>query len=126
MPNILQRISAHKKALASVASAGLARGHRGNPVASLRVNQLFATPVLTSGLAPTVLKKSEIKLLEIHYKNTVQNIQRLHQNTPRAAVYFLAGTLPFEAVLHKQQLSFSPYPPSRYPIVSSPLKLLPL
>ena len=105
MPNIMQRISAHKKALAAVSPAGLARGQRGNPAASLRVHNLYATPVLFSGLASLVLNSVEVKVLDSHYKNTVQNLQRLHQNTPRAVVYFLAGCLPGEAVLHSRQLS---------------------
>ena len=105
LANILHRISAHKKALGAVSSAGLARGHRGNPAASLKVHQLYATPVLLSGLASLVLNKAEVKILESHFKITLQNLQRLHQNTPRAAVYFLAGSFPFEAILHSRQMS---------------------
>ena len=37
---ILARITAHKKALGGVLHTGMARGHRGNPAASLRVDQL--------------------------------------------------------------------------------------
>ena len=104
MPNIVKRIVAHKKALASVCSAGLARGHRGNPAASLRAQQMYASPVLFSGLASLVLSKNEVNVLESYYKTTIQNIQRLHQNTPRSLVYFLAGSLPGEAILHSRQL----------------------
>ena len=105
LPNILQCISSYKKALASVSSAGLARGHRGNPAASLRVHTLYAAPKLFSGLASLVLSKFEVKLIETQFKATLQNLQRLHQNTPRAVVYFLAGSLPAEAILHSKQLS---------------------
>ena len=105
LPNILHRISSHKKSLASVTPAGLARDHRGNPAASLRVHSLYATPVLLSGLASLVLSKFEIKIIETHFKCTLQNLQRLHQNTPRAVVYFLAGSLPAEAIHHRNQLS---------------------
>ena len=64
-----------------------------NPAASLRIHQLHATPVLLSGVATLVLTKQEKKVLETHYKCT---IQRLHQNTPRAVVFFLAGCLPLK------------------------------
>ena len=64
MPNILHRIVSHKKALAAVLSAGMARGHRGNPAASLRVHQLYATSVLFSGMASLVLSQAEIKVIE--------------------------------------------------------------
>ena len=52
-----------------------------------------------------VLKPAEIRILEAHYKKTIQNLQRLQNNTPRAVVYFLAGALPFEGILHRKQLS---------------------
>ena len=104
MPHILQRIASHKKDLRAVCPAGLARGHRGNPAASLRVHQLHAAPVLLSGVATLVLNKAEKNILETHYKCTVQQLQRLHPRTPRAVVYFLAGCLPGEAVLHCRQL----------------------
>ena len=105
MPNILQRIASHKKALGGVSSAGMARSHRGNPAASLRVHQLYATPVLLSGLGSLYLNEAEQKVLDAHYQNTIQNIQRLHQNTPRGVVFLLAGCLPGKAMLHSRQLS---------------------
>ena len=104
MPHILQRISSHKKVLASICSAGMSKGHRGNPAASLRVHMLHATPVLLSGVGSLVLTKKERSVLDTHYKSTVQRLQRLHPRTPRAVVFFLAGCLPFEAVLHIRQL----------------------
>ena len=82
----------------------MARGQRGNPAASLRVHQLHATPVLFSGLATLVLNKAEKNVISAHYKCTVQRLQRLHQNTPRAGVFLLAGCLPGEDVLHQRQL----------------------
>jgi hypothetical protein len=105
MPNILNRIVSHKRSLGAILSAGLARGHRGNPAASLRVHQLYETPVLFSGLAALVLSKAEIGILDSHYLNILQNLQRLHDKTPRAVVLFMAGSLPGEAILHMKQLT---------------------
>ena len=105
MPNMLARIASHKKALGSIIPAGMARSHRGNPSASLRIHQLYATPVLLSGLSSLCLTDSELKVLDCHYKNTIQNLQRLHQNTPRAVVFLFAGCLPGRALVHKRQLS---------------------
>ena len=104
MPHILQRIASHKKDLGAICSSGMARGHRGNPAASLRVHQLHAAPVLLSGVATLVLSKAEKNVLETHYKCTIQKLWRLHPRTPRAVVYFFAGCLPGEAVLHCRQL----------------------
>ena len=105
MPNIVHRIACYKKAMLSVSSSGIARSHRGNPAASLRVHQLYAVPVLLSGLGSLVLNESELKIIDANYKNTVQNIQRLHQNTPRGVVFLLSGSLPGRAILHCRQLS---------------------
>ena len=104
MPNVLQRISCHKQALGGFSSAGIARGHRGNPAASLRINQLYATPVMLSGLASLVLSEAEVKVMDAYYKKTIQNLQRLHQNTPKGVVFLLAGCLPGKTVLHSRQL----------------------
>ena len=105
LPNILHRVASHKKALAAVTTAGMARSHRGNPAASLKVHQLYATSVLFSGLASLVLSSAEVKIIDGHFKKILQNLQRLHLNTPRSVVYFMAGSLPGEAVLHIKQLS---------------------
>ena len=95
----------HKKALGAVLSAGLARGHRGSPAAALRVHRLYCTPVLFSGLASLCPNKAEISIVDKHYQYTIQILQRLHQKTPRSIVFFLAGSLPGEALLHMRQLS---------------------
>ena len=105
MPNILHRVSCYKKALLSVSSCGISKTQRGNPAASLKVHQLYAVPVLLSGLGSLVLNEKEVKLVDSNYKNTVQNLQRLHKNTPRAVVFLLAGCLPGRATLHCKQLS---------------------
>ena len=104
-PAILARISAHRGALAGVLHTGMAKGNRGNPTSSLRINQLYGIPVLMSGLAPLVLSEKEIGLIDQHHKETLRCLLRLHQNTPRSVVYFLAGCLPGSALLHLRQLS---------------------
>ena len=105
LPNLLNSISSHKKALGSVISAGLARGHAGNPAASIRVEKLYGTPVLMSGLESLFLEKSQINLLDSHYKITLENLQRLHPKSPRSFVLFLSGSLPAAAILRKRQFS---------------------
>ena len=46
-----------------------------------------------------------MKLLESHYCATLERIQKLHSNTPKAVVYLLAGSLPLEGIIHSRQLS---------------------
>ena len=105
MINIVKRISAHKKALLGVGAAGITRTCRTNPAASIRIHNLYALPVLFSGLASLVISKTELNPLNNHLKNTLQSLQRLHQSTPRAVVFLLGGSLPAEAILHCRQLS---------------------
>ena len=42
MPNILDRLSSHKKSLQAILPTGMARSHRGSPVASLQLERIFA------------------------------------------------------------------------------------
>ena len=105
MPNILNRISAHRKALYSVLSVGLARGHRGNPAASIHVERVYGTPVLLSGLGSLLLKGDEMRVLETHYRNTVRNLLRLYDKTAIPVIHFLSGTLPLAGQLHLRQLT---------------------
>ena len=104
-PNILARLSAHRRAVFSVLPAGLARGHRGNPSASMRVERLYGAPVLLSGLATMVLSNPEIAIMAGHFKQHIERLLKLHRSTPECVVWFLGGCLPLEALLHLRQLS---------------------
>ena len=105
LPTILARISAHKKALGAILYTGIARGHRGNPAASLHVERVYASPVLFSGLAALVLSEHETNIVNQHYKENLRRLQRLLPQTPQPVIYFLAGSLPGTAFLHLRQLS---------------------
>ena len=104
LPNLLDRLAAHTRALNATLSAGAARRHRANPLVGLRIEKIYACPVLMSGLGSLVLLESEIMTLDQHYKETCQNLQKLLPKTPRSVVYFLAGSLPARAILHMKQL----------------------
>ena len=86
-------------------AVGLARGHRGNPAASLHVEQLYGVPVLLSGTASLVLKNAENNMLDSHFKKKLQSLMKLHDKTPESVIYFLSGSLPATAKLHLKQLS---------------------
>ena len=77
LPAIAARISAHKKALGAVLHAGVARGHRGNPAASLQVVKMYGAPVLLSGLATLVPTKAEETIIEQHFKEVISNTHGL-------------------------------------------------
>ena len=105
MSNILKRISSFKKALGAVTSCGLARGHRTNPVAALRILSLYGSPVLMSGLGSLFLSLKEVSIVDQQYKRTLQNILRLSVSSPACLVYFVAGSLPGTATIHLRQLT---------------------
>ena len=105
LQHILQRFANHRKALSAVLPVGLARGHRGNPAASLLVNDIYATPVLFSGLSSLILKSTEVTMIDQYMKQTVQRLQKLMDKTPACVVAFLGGQLPGTALLHMKQLS---------------------
>ena len=99
-PHILDRVSAHRKAVFAILHGGSARGHRANPAATLRVEKVFCVSVLLSGLASLILTSKEEKLLDQQYKVHLQRLLKLHQATPAPVVYFLAGCLPLMAQIH--------------------------
>ena len=105
LPSILARIAGHKAALGAVLHTGMARSHRGNPAASLKIQQIYTNPVLFSGLGSLVLNEHEVNIVGQHHKETISNLQRLLPLTPLAVIYFLAGTLPGAAFQHLRQLS---------------------
>ena len=105
LPHIQGRITSHKKALNSLLPVGLARGHRGNPAASLKINSIYAIPVLFSGLASLLMTSSEINIVSQYMKECAERLQKLMARTPLSVVSFLGGQLPGHAQLHLRQLS---------------------
>ena len=99
-PNILARLSAHRSAVFALLNAGLAKAHRANPAASLRVERLYGIPVLLSGLATMVLAPPELAVIIGNFKQHIEQLLKLHSATPECVVWFLGGCLPFEALLH--------------------------
>ena len=80
--------------------------NRSNPCAALKVNKLYAVPVLLSGVTTLVLSKKEVNILEVYYRGIIRMLQKLPKSTPVPLIYFFAGALPLEAIIHKMQLSF--------------------
>ena len=64
LPNIMNRISDHRKALGAVLFTGLAQRNRANPAVGLKIEKIYGNPVLMSGLASQVLVGSELTLLD--------------------------------------------------------------
>ena len=104
LPHLMRRISSHRKALGATLSSGTAQKSRANPVVGLRLERVYGSPVLFSGVSVLFLSGSEISLLDRHLKSTYQNIQKLLPDTPRAVVHFLSGSLPGEAMIHLRML----------------------
>ena len=97
--SLQDRFSKHLRALYPVLSAGAARGYSGNPAASLRVEKIYASPVLFNCLGSLVLNRKERYLLHQHHKNTLSSLMRLPSRCPHEPIFFLAGVPPSEAIL---------------------------
>ena len=52
-----------------------------------------------------VISGSELSSIDHHYKNTYQNLQKLHQRTPRSVIFFLGGSLPAQGLIHLRMLT---------------------
>ena len=105
MAHISDRLSAHRKSVYAIVHGGMARGHRANPVASIKVEKVYCVSVLLSGMASLVLSDKEVKLMDQHYKVHLERLLKLHQATPAPVVFFLAGCLPLPAQLHQRIFS---------------------
>ena len=105
LPHVLDRVTAHNRALGAVLHSGIARAHRGNPATGLKLAKLHALPVLLSGLGCLVLKQNEINVIDQHSKHTIDGILRLLPGTPHCVSLFLAGSLSGRAHVHLRQLS---------------------
>ena len=81
-PHIVERLSAHRKAMYSLFYAGLAKGHRANPAASIRVEAVYGVSVLLSGMASLVISSKEEQMLDQHCKVYIQRLLRLHNTLP--------------------------------------------
>ena len=103
----LDQMNGHRKAVSAVMHAGLARGHRANIAACLRVESVYGTAFLLSGLASLVLSSKEEATLGQYYKVYIQRLLKLHQATPAPVVFMLAGCLPLPAQLHMKMFSLS-------------------
>ena len=105
LPHIHQRLVSHRKALGAILFTGMSRRHRANPLAAIRAEKIFVSPVLLSGLPSIILNKGEIKLISAHVKQTLEGLLKLHPKTPEPVIFFTLGTMPAEATLHLKQLT---------------------
>ena len=79
-------------------SGGLSRSHHGSPAESVKVQELYGTHKLFSGLVPLALTRSETRVVDRYYQCVIMNLQRVHRNS-------LWLGLPSEAILHQKQLT---------------------
>ena len=83
----------------------MAKSHRANPAACLRIESVYGTAVLLSGLASLLLSSKEEATISRYYKVYIQRLLKLHQATPAPVVFLLAGCLPLPAQLHLRMFS---------------------
>ena len=69
------------------------------------MERLYGVPVLLSGLATLVLSTPEVAIFSGHFKQHIERLLKLYRATPDPVVWFLAGCLPGQALLHLRQAS---------------------
>ena len=69
----------------------------------MKLEKLYALLVLMSGLAFLVLSDKELGSIESYYREVMRRLLRLHPKTPKTVIYFLAGSIPGNALLHQRQ-----------------------
>ena len=99
LSSVLKQLTAHKRQLGSILHTGMARGHHGNPTASLRV--LIIYDLLMSALGALVLNKSEKDKVNQHYNATLESLMRLQ--SPHQHVLFISCLTHYLALVHLRQ-----------------------
>jgi hypothetical protein len=105
IPHLLNRFSAHHKAMMAILRHGMAQSQNGNPAASIRAEAIYGTPVLLSGIPSLSLSKSKTLFLDTHHKIFKESLLRLYPETPAPIIFFLSGTLPATGIIHIRQLT---------------------
>ena len=105
IPHIMDRISAHIRAISYVLHSGAARHHTASPSSTILLDKLYGASVLFSGIASLVLTEKELSIVDKHYKKMLCRYQKLPLNSPDCVIYFLSGSLPARAILHLRMLS---------------------
>ena len=102
---INSRIQSGRKAIYSIAGAGL-YGLRGvSPDAALKLLQAYVTPCMLYGLEALCISTQDILPLEKYYRTLLKSIQHLPNATANAACYLLLGVLPIEGQIHVKMLT---------------------
>ena len=92
--HIMDRLTAHRRAIAAVTPLGLQRRRRINPAASIRIQKIYGSPVLLCGIPSLILKESEVSIVHNYWKRTIQQHLKLPDSTPHCVVAFLVEHYP--------------------------------
>ena len=102
---VKENVSKARHTFYSLMPSGL-HGENGlDPDTSIYLMQTYVMPVLVYGLEVVLPKQKHLDTLERFNRKFLKLILSLPVNVADPAVYILTGTLPVEAVLHKQVLT---------------------
>jgi hypothetical protein len=85
LPHIQQRLVSYRKALGTILFSGIARPHRGNPLA------LLGVPTLFSRLGTIIINGAETDIINQHVKETVQNLLQFNSSHFATLCYLLTS-----------------------------------
>jgi hypothetical protein len=100
------RIKEARRALYSLAGAGLHGLNGVGPKVAIHMFNVYVYPILTYGLEALKLENEHYQALETFYKGVLRKIQHLPDNTATPAIYLLLGCIPLKAQIHVKLLTF--------------------
>ena len=76
-----------------------------SPTVKLHLYRTYVCPVLRSGLSSLVIKNTLLSPLSIYQRKCLKGILQLSKQASTAALHFLTGELPIEAIMHRDIFS---------------------
>ena len=90
LPALLSQIAAHSRSLYGVLNLSMAKNHRTPPSTSMRIESVFFSPVLFSGLSPLIFTKPEINTLNVYTSKVLRQLMKLQHAVAMLTIHFLS------------------------------------
>jgi hypothetical protein len=103
--HVQEKVKLARRTLYALMGAGLHGLNGLHPLVSVHLYKTYVIPRFLTGLECVILNRKEIDLLESFHRKVLKSIQHLPDRCASAAVYFLLGEPPIEAILHVRSLT---------------------
>ena len=76
-----------------------------SPVVKLHLYRTYVCPILRSGLSSLVIRNTLLSPLSIYQRKCLKGVLQLSKQASTAALHFITGELPIEAIMHRDVFS---------------------